>query len=141
MRPYSQIFLHLPDLQFFIMEQEAARAASAFLASEPHKSVPWFLRRRRNNRDGNRLGNGSGRSRSYPALVPSQSILVRRISPAPRLSTFLAHSSASMPTSIRPHFYRCSAAVIGSFSWHRSPPPRTGCRTSAASEISLGVDG
>ena len=32
---------------------------------------------------------------SYPAFVPSQSILVRRISPAPSSQAFIAHSTAS----------------------------------------------
>ena len=34
---------------------------------------------------------------SYPFSVPSASMLVRRISPAPRDSTLLAHSMASIP--------------------------------------------
>ena len=36
------------------------------------------------------------------AFVPSQSILVRRISPAPRSQTLFAHSTASIPVSILP---------------------------------------
>ena len=41
---------------------------------------------------------------SYPAFVPSQSMLVNSISPAPSRSTSMAHSTASSPTSIRPPF-------------------------------------
>ena len=39
---------------------------------------------------------------SYPAFVPSQSMLVRSISPAPSLSASCAHSSASRPVSYLP---------------------------------------
>ena len=43
-------------------------------------------------------------SLSYPAFVPSQSMLVNRISPAPRRFASIAHSTASKPTSILPPF-------------------------------------
>ena len=41
---------------------------------------------------------------SYPAFVPSQSILVSRISPAPSRSAVCAHSTTSRPISTRPPF-------------------------------------
>ena len=41
-------------------------------------------------------------SMSYPAFVPSQSMLVSNISPAPSSAAFMAHSTASIPQSILP---------------------------------------
>src|SRR6185369_10773786 len=41
-------------------------------------------------------------ARSKPFLVPSRSMLVSRISPAPSCSTFFAHSTVSSPVSLRP---------------------------------------
>ena len=43
-------------------------------------------------------------SRSYPAFVPSQSMLVSKISPAPSFSARIAHSTASIFMSTRPPF-------------------------------------
>src|SRR5690554_1750582 len=43
-------------------------------------------------------------SRSKPSLVPSRSIEVRRISPAPRAAPRFAHSTASSPVGVRPPF-------------------------------------
>eukprot|EP01022_Parablepharisma_sp_SALTPOND_P016322 TRINITY_DN2380_c0_g1_i1.p1 TRINITY_DN2380_c0_g1~~TRINITY_DN2380_c0_g1_i1.p1 ORF type:complete len:563 (-),score=94.78 TRINITY_DN2380_c0_g1_i1:1050-2738(-) len=42
------------------------------------------------------------RSSSQPSLVPSASMELRQISPAPRDSPFLAHSTASRPVYLRP---------------------------------------
>jgi hypothetical protein len=41
-------------------------------------------------------------SMSYPSLVPSLSMLVKRISPAPRFSASLAHSTTSSPVGVLP---------------------------------------
>ena len=43
---------------------------------------------------------------SYPSFVPSQSILVSNISPAPSSYAFIAHSIASIPISTRPPFLK-----------------------------------
>ena len=47
-------------------------------------------------------------SRSYPSSVPSRSMLVRRISPAPRFSIFAAHPTASIPVGLRPPWVKTS---------------------------------
>ena len=39
---------------------------------------------------------------SYPSFVPSLSMLVSKISPAPSFSTFFAHSMASIPVACFP---------------------------------------
>ena len=41
-------------------------------------------------------------ARSKPSLVPSRSMLVRRISPAPRRAASSAHWTASIPVGLRP---------------------------------------
>ena len=41
-------------------------------------------------------------ARSKPALVPSRSMLVSRISPAPRRAASAAQATASMPVALRP---------------------------------------
>src|SRR5438132_502666 len=41
-------------------------------------------------------------ARSNPLFVPSRSMLVRRISPAPRVAMVRAHSTASSPRALRP---------------------------------------
>ena len=41
-------------------------------------------------------------ARSKPSLLPSRSMLVRRISPAPRRAASAAHSTASRPVFLRP---------------------------------------
>src|SRR5476649_712167 len=48
------------------------------------------------------------RPRSKPDLVPSRSMLVSRISPAPSCSIFRAHSMASMPVALRPPWVNTS---------------------------------
>ena len=48
------------------------------------------------------------RSRSNPFLVPSRSILVSRISPAPKSAIFLAHPIASIPVGLRPPWVNIS---------------------------------
>ena len=64
-------------------------------------------------------------SKSYPAFVPSQSMLVRRISPAPSFSTRMAHSTASIPISTLPPFLNifqppsslCFASIATTTHW------------------------
>ena len=51
---------------------------------------------------------------SYPAFVPSQSILVSNISPAPSSSAFFAHSSASIPVFTRPPLRYTSQPLLSS---------------------------
>src|SRR6476469_9930455 len=53
--------------------------------------------------------------RSKPCLVPSRSIEVSRISPAPSETTSWAYSMASIPVELRPPWVKIS---------QRSPPPR-----------------
>jgi hypothetical protein len=48
------------------------------------------------------------RSRSKPARVPSRSMLVSRISPAPRPAIFCAHATASIPVPRRPPWVKTS---------------------------------
>src|SRR5258708_20767277 len=50
-------------------------------------------------------------SQSKPCLVPSQSIEVRSISPAPRDSASRAHSRSFMPAGLRPPFTQISAML------------------------------
>src|SRR6478672_276072 len=70
-------------------------------------------------------------SRSYPARVPSASIDVRRISPAPRSTASRAHSTAALSRGLRPAWVTTSPA-------RASIAQTTACEpNSAASEVRI----
>ena len=99
------------------------------LLSVHHKMLQSSCTSGCNDRNRNCIRDRSGKSISYPALVPSQSILVRRISPAPSFSTFLPTQWHQCLYPVVRHVYRYSSRHPV-FSWHRLQRPRTGFRTS-----------
>ena len=87
-------------------------------------------------------------SQSNPRPVPSRSIEVRRISPAPRSSASRAHATASFPVGVRPPETKTSAVSAGLFRgarrWQQSRPASRSdlqSRRSARDLHRRGVDG
>src|SRR3954451_14852256 len=85
------------------------------------------------------------RSMSNPLPVPSRSIEVKRISPAPRATTSFAYSTASMPVVLRPPWVKIShlsdatrlASIATTIHWlpNFSAPSLTILRSATAAEL------
>src|ERR1700730_6809268 len=82
------------------------------LADAFHQMIEITYAAGGNHRDAHALVSG----RSKPCLVPSRSIEVSRISPAPSETTSWAYSTASIPVALRPPWVKISQ--------RSDPPPR-----------------